>query len=180
MYKNKVFLLQISPIFLGFEPTMHKHNTCNRWRLLLLPPPTTSLLNWFLLVKSDQICFLEYVELVLKKIHSCLVFSWLHLPSNNLEYQTLIILMTIFPSLIIFPFCKSNDVKFCNSQSICIKLLYYIIYYYFLLYKTDATIVQFSLLFLHAFSIFFWHWLFYKQNHFPILGRWKLDFLKEY
>ena len=125
MYKNKVFLLQISPIFLGFESTMHKHNTCNRWRLLLLPPPTTSLLNWFLLVKSDQICFLEYVELVLKKIHSCLVFSWLHLPSNNLEYQTLIILMTIFPSLIIFPFCKSNDVKFCNSHVNQFALKYY-------------------------------------------------------
>ena len=129
-------------------------------------------------IRSDM--FLRICRVGIKKIHWCLYFLDFIYLVINLKYQTLIILMTIFPSLIIFPFCKSNDVKFCNSQSICIKLLYYIIYYYFLLYKTDATIVQFSLLFLHAFSIFFWHWLFYKQNHFPILGRWKLDFLKEY
>ena len=126
MYKNKVFLLQISPIFLGFESTMHKHNTCNRWRLLLLPPPTTSLLNWFLLVKSDQICFLEYVELVLKKYTHALYFLDFTYLVINLEYQTLIILMTIFPSLIIFPFCKSNDVKFCNSHVNQFALKYYI------------------------------------------------------
>ena len=146
---------------------MHKHNTCNRWRLLLLPPPTTSLLNWFLLVKSDQIYFLEYVELVLKKYPHALYFLDFTYLVINLEYQTLIILMTIFASPIIFPFCKSNDFKFCNSHvnPFALKYYRYIIYYYFRLYKTDATIIQLSLLFLHAFSIF-WHSVFLQAKPF--------------
>ena len=109
--------------FLEFEPTMHKH--MQQMEITFAATANDIFIKLISISEIRSDMFLRICRVGIKKIHSCLYFLDFIYLVINLKYQTLIILMTIFPSLIIFPFCKSNDVKFCNSHVNQFALKYY-------------------------------------------------------